>query len=282
MATIAVLGLGLLGAGFAENLLRKGHTVRVWNRTASRAEPLVALGAVAADSPSDAVHGAERVHLILSADAAVDAVIEALRPALGDGVPVIDHSTNLPAGVAARFARLRGAGVRYVHAPVFMGPGNSRDATGLMLISGPAEDEAALRPVLETMTGRLLSLGEEPDKAAKMKITGNGLLIMMTGAMADLFAMGRSSGVSPDEIMALFDLFSPTPNGMARRGLAARSNPVGFEMTMARKDVGLMIETAWDEDLMVLPGIAARMDALIAAGDGAADFTSLVDPPPGL
>ncbi|MCA9604193.1 MAG: NAD(P)-dependent oxidoreductase [Myxococcales bacterium] len=274
--TIAVLGLGLLGRGFAENLLAKGHTVRVWNRTASRAAPLVEQGALQADSPADAVKGASRVHLVLAEDPAVDAVIEQLRPSLGDGVFIVDHSTNLPAGVAARFERLRGEGVRYVHAPVFMGPSNSRAATGLMLLSGPAEDEVALRPALETMTGKVLYLGCEADRAAKVKLSGNGLLVMLTAAMGDLFRMGEAAGMSPDEVLVLFDTFAPTPVGMARRALAAEGSPVGFEMTMARKDVRLMIETAGGpEKLTVLPAIANAMDRAIEAGHGSEDFSTL-------
>ena len=272
MTTVAVLGLGLLGRGFAENLLAKGHTVRVWNRTASRCAPLVEKGALACESPEEAVRGAERVHLVLAEDSAVDAVVTALKPALGQGVYIVDHSTNLPAGVAARAAALRAEGVHYIHAPVFMGPSNSRDATGLMLLSGPAADEAALRPALETMTGRLIYLGDEADKAAKMKITGNGLLIMLTASMGDLFRMGAASGVSTDEILALFDQFSPTASGMGRRALSAGKVPVSFELSMARKDVRLMLETAGDAGLTVLPAVARAMDAAIEAGRGAEDF----------
>jgi len=278
MTTIAVLGLGLLGRGFAENLLKKGQSVRVWNRTASRAEPLVALGAVAGATPAETVKGAERVHIVLTDDAAVDAVIEALLPALTAGAYIVDHSTNLPAGVAARFTRLRAAGIHYVHAPVFMGPSNSRDATGLMLLSGPVEDEVALRSALETMTGKMLYLGAEPDRAAKMKITGNGLLIMLTAAMGDLFRMGEASGVPANDILALFDVFSPTASGMGRRALGAASQPVGFELTMARKDVRLMLETAGDARLTVLPAVAAAMDAAIAEGRGAEDFAAIAAP----
>jgi 3-hydroxyisobutyrate dehydrogenase-like beta-hydroxyacid dehydrogenase len=272
--TVAVLGLGLLGRGFAENLLAKGNTVRVWNRTVSRAAPLVEKGAVVCESPADAVRGASRVHLVLAEDTAVDAVIAPLRPALAAGAYVVDHSTNLPAGVASRFATLRAASVRYVHAPVFMGPTNSREGTGLMLLSGPAEDETALRPLLEAMTGKLLYVGAEPDKAAKLKITGNGMLIMITAAMGDLFRMGAASGVSNDEVIGLFEQFAPTPVGMGRRALAAgKGGPVGFELTMARKDVRLMLETAGAQTLTVLPSVASAMDAAIAAGHGADDFT---------
>jgi 3-hydroxyisobutyrate dehydrogenase len=277
-APIAVLGLGLLGKGFAENLLTKGEAVRVWNRTASRCAPLVEKGAVACETPADAVRGASRVHLVLAEDSAVDAVIEALLAALTQDAFIVDHSTNLPAGVAARFTRLRAAGVRYVHAPVFMGPSNSRDGTGLMMLSGPAADEAALRPLLETMTGKVLYMGAEPDKAAKLKITGNGLLVMLTAAMGDLFRMGTASGVSPEEILALFDVFSPTGAGMGRRALSAGAGPVSFELTMARKDVRLMLETASTAKLTVLPAVAQAMDEAIAGGRGADEFAIIAHP----
>lgn len=280
MATIAVLGMGLLGRGFASNLLAKGHDVRVWNRTASRAAPLGEAGATVATSPADAVRGADRVHLVLTADDAVDAVVEGLREGLGEGVFVVDHSTNLPARVAERFARLRGAGVRYVHAPVFMGPQNARERTGIMLLAGPGEDEAALRPALETMTGGVLYLGEAPEQAAKIKITGNGMLVMLTAAMGDLFEMGKAAGLEHEQILSLFEQFSPTPAAMGRRAVgASRRDPPGFTMTMARKDVGLMLETAGPQaNLMLLPVIAAAMDRAIEQGRGEEDFTSLADP----
>ena len=274
-----MLGLGLLGRGFAENLLSKGHPVRVWNRTASRMEPLVAAGAFGASSPAEAVRGATRVHLVLSEDSAVDAVMEAMRGELAEGTYVVDHSTNLPAGVAARFERSRQQGVRYVHAPVFMGPANSRQGTGLMLLSGPAEDAQALQPALEGMTGKVLYLGAEPDKAAKIKLTGNGLLVMLTAAMGDLFEMGRVSGLSTDDVFALFEQFSPSAAGMGKRALAAGTGPVGFELTMARKDVRLMIETAGGpERLVLLPAVAAAMDRAIEAGHGHEDFGVLGQP----
>lgn len=279
MDTVAVLGLGLLGKGFAENLLTKGKNVRVWNRTSSRVEPLVAAGAFGAKTPAEAVAGASRAHLVLSEDSAVDGVIDAMKGALAKDAWIVDHSTNLPAGVAARFALLREQGVRYIHAPVFMGPANSREGTGLMLLSGPREDEAALRPFLEEMTGRVLYLGEEPDKAAKIKLTGNGMLVMLTSAMGDLFEMGRAGGLSTDDIFALFEQFQPTPLGMGRRALAAGKMPVGFELSMARKDVRLMIEMAGGpERLTLLPAIAAAMDRALDAGRGSEDFAVMAMP----
>lgn len=273
MATIAVLGLGLLGSEFAENLVRKGHTVRIWNRTASKAAPLVGLGAILASSPADAVRDAERVHLILAEDPAVDAVVDALLPGLGDGVPVIDHSTNRPEGVAARSPRLRAKGVRYLHAPVFMSPANAKEASGIMLIAGPTAEVDALRPALLTMTGRLDHTSERPDHAAVLKLVGNGLLIALTGTMGDLFQVAAGAGVAADDVLRLFTGFAPPPGYLGKRLLAAGDHPASFELTMARKDVRLMIASAGGPDeLQVLPALATAMDRAIAAGQGATDF----------
>jgi 3-hydroxyisobutyrate dehydrogenase len=276
MSTVAVLGMGLLGRGFATNLLAKGHAVRVWNRTASKCEGLAQAGAHVADTPAQAVLGADRVHLVLASDTAVDGVLAQCLPSLGASVPVVDHSTNLPAKVAERFSRLREDGVHYLHAPVFMGPSNSRSATGLMLIAGPTEDVEALTPALEQMTGRVWHVGKRADKAAGIKLIGNGALMFLVGGMKDLFEIGRATDISTEEVMELFEGFNPTPAGIGARAL--EGGPVGFEMTMARKDLRLMIETAGAERLSVLPGVAAAMDEAISAGRGPDDFTSLAKP----
>ncbi len=275
MSRIAVLGTGLLGAGMAENLLRKGETVVVWNRTASKLAPLVALGAIAAATPAEAVAGATRVHVVLTADDAVDSTLAQAIPALGDGVWVLDHSTNLPARVAERTARLRAGGVRYAHAPVFMGPQNARDASGLMLLSAAEEDAVELSALLAPMTGRVWHVGARPDLAAVYKLMGNGLLVSLSGALGDLLSMGAASGMSPQETLALFDVFKP---GAAIPAFGARvasggSQPASWELAMARKDVGLMIETAGGpEGLVVLPGLAAAMDTALAEGHAARDY----------
>jgi 3-hydroxyisobutyrate dehydrogenase-like beta-hydroxyacid dehydrogenase len=276
MAKVALLGTGLLGAGFAENLLAKGHTVTVWNRTRAKAEPLAAKGATVVETPAAAVAGVERVHLVLTADDAVDAVIGALLPALGDGAWLFDHSTNAPARVRTRVAALHARGVRYLHAPVFMGPQNAREATGLMLLSATDEDAAAVRPALEAMTGTLWHVGNRPDLAAIYKLQGNGLLVSLSGALGDLLAQGAAQGLSAQESLALFDVFKPGGAipffgaRVARKGEMAPS----WELAMARKDVGLMLEQAGGPDgLVVLPAIARAMDDALAQGHADRDYS---------
>lgn len=274
MATLALLGTGLLGSGMVENLLRKGHTVRIWNRSRPKLDALVRQGAVAAADPADAARGAERVHLVLAEDDAVDAVIAALRPGLGQAVPVLDHSTNLPARVAERCRRLRADGVHYLHAPVFMAPQNAREASGLMLLAGPKAEADALAGALGEMTGKVWHVGERPDLAAFHKLAGNGLLVAVTGVMGDLLAMGRGCGLTPEQVLGLFEVFKPGSAipFMGQRVANAENATPSFELTMARKDVRLMLDAAGDARLAVLPAVAAAMDQALQRGLGSRDF----------
>jgi 3-hydroxyisobutyrate dehydrogenase len=275
MATIAVLGTGLLGAGMVENLLDKGQTVRIWNRTREKLEPLTEKGAVACDSPADCVRGASRVHLVLSEDLAVDAVIEQLRPGLDDAnTPVIDHTTNRPDLVRARFDALRADAVRYVSTPVFMAPKHAREGSGLMMMSGPKRDADDLTADLETMTGKLWHVGDRPDLAAVFKLAGNSVYFAVTGAIADVIAMGRNNDVDAEEMMRVFAEFKPGSglHMVQKRIAAAGAGKASFEMTMAHKDARLMAEAAGDEHLFVLPAVIAALERGIEAGHGSDDF----------
>lgn len=275
MTTIALLGTGLLGAGMAENLLAKGHGVRVWNRTRDKLAPLVAKGAVAAADPADCVRGAARCHLVLAEDAAVDAVLPALRPGLGQGVPVYDHSTNLPAKVKARTAALRAQGVRYVPAPVFMSPQNAREASGLVVFAAPKAEAAALEAELAPMTGKVWYVGERDDLAAVYKLAGNSVFFAMAAAMADVLAIGAGAGVGAEQMLALFDVFKPGAAlpFLAQRVAKAGTGPASFELQMARKDARLMVETAGRQGLLVLPAVCAAMDRALAKGQAQADYS---------
>jgi 3-hydroxyisobutyrate dehydrogenase len=281
MATVTVLGTGLLGSGFVENLLAKGNKVRVWNRSQDKLQPLTAKGALAGKDPADAVRGAERVHLVLAEDDAVDAVLAASRPGLGKDVPILDHSTNLPSRVAARFEKLRAAGVRYTHAPVFMSPQNAREASGLIVFAGPQGEAAALTAILAPMTGKVWHAGERPDLAAFHKLAGNGLLVGLTGVMGDLLAMGANCELRAEQVLALFEVFKPG-NAIpffGQRVAIAGDQPPSFELTMARKDVRLMLETAGGaQALKILPAVAAAMDKALAAGHGHQDFAIFARP----
>ena len=276
MDTIALLGTGLIGSGLVTAARARGLDVAVWNRTKSKADALEALGARACARVEDAVRGASRVHVVVSDDVAVDAVLDALVPALPRDALVIDHSTTSPAGTSARFARAASEGFAFLHAPVFMSPAMAASAKGMMLCSGPPSTFERAREALAAMTGDLWYLGERPDLAAAYKLFGNAMILTIVGGLADVFAMAKHLDVAPELAFQVFSRFKPG-GAIDGRGpkMAAGDFAPSFELSMARKDVRLMLASAGDEPLALLPGLAARMDQLIASGEGAADVAVL-------
>jgi 3-hydroxyisobutyrate dehydrogenase len=277
MATIAFLGTGLLGSGFVEAACARGDTVHVWNRTASKAEALAAVGAVPCATPEAAVRGVSRIHLVLRDDDSVADVIGAARPGLAGDFVIIDHTTTLPTRTAARAAGLAAEGIAYLHCPVFMAPAAARSAQGIILAAGPRATFDRIADALGAMTGRVEYLGERTDLAAVHKLLGNAMILTMAGGFADVLTIAAASGVSAAEAQQLFTVFNPAGMLTGARGTAMVKGDYtpSFELAMARKDAGLMIETAGALPLAVLPGMAARMDALIARGYGDRDTSVL-------
>jgi 3-hydroxyisobutyrate dehydrogenase len=275
---IAYFGTGLLGAGFVRHLLELGHEVNVWNRTAARARALEADGARSFAEPAAAVAGVEQLHLTLADDVSVDAVLEPIAEAIGPSVWIVDHTTTAPTPTAERVARWDARGRRYVHAPVFMGPSNAREGTGTMLVSGARDRYEALRPTLETMTGKVVYLGEEPGRAAAFKLFGNLVIISLIAVLGDVNRLAGGLGISTADAMGLFAGFNPGALLPARAAkLAAADFTPAFETAMARKDVRLMLEEArrHGAELRVLPGVAAMLDAALERGDGALDMVAM-------
>ena len=277
MTRVALLGTGLLGSAFADGLLsRGGIELTVWNRTRAKAEPLAALGARVADTPAEAVRGAERVHLVLFDDATVDETIAALRPGLDNRAVVIDHTTTLPAATAARATRLASEDVQFLHAPVFMSPAAARSAQGMMLVAGDSRVFARVRDNLERMTGEVWHVGERPDLAAAYKLFGNAMLVATGGGLADVFHMADALDIQRGDALGVFDRFK-IEGGIRNRGtkIVEENYAPSFHLETARKDVRLMIESAGDEPVPVLRAVAGRMDQLIAKGLGDEDMAVL-------
>lgn len=279
---IAFLGTGLMGAGFVRAFLARGENVTVWNRTRSKAEALAADGARVADSPANAVRGASRVHLSLLDDAAVDDVLAQLLAGLEPGAIIIDHSTTAVQPTKLRAERLAALGVRFLHAPVFMGPGNAREGTGTMLVAGPQPLFDEVRAELERMTGTVRYMGERPDLAAAFKLFGNMMIMFVVSGLADLYSLARGLDIDPRHAYTLFRDFNPAGQvgGRGKRMAEGDYTPPLFELSAARKDVRLMQESAsaGDAVLHVLPAIARRFDEIIAAGFGDDDLAVIATP----
>ncbi len=265
---IALLGTGLLGSGFAEGFLaRGGSSLTVWNRTTSKATPLGEMGARVADSPADAVRGAERVHLVLLDDDTVDEVITEIRDALKPGAVIVDHTTLRPDRTAARAAALNAAGIEYLHAPVMMGPPAARAAKGMMFVAGPVERFDRVKDELAKMTGQVHYLGERAELAACYKLCANAMLLMTAGALSDVFHMADAMHMPREAVGDVFRKFN-TDGVLNARGTRMLNEDYNatFTLDVARKDVRLMVESAGVEPVPMLRALGERMDDVIAKG----------------
>lgn len=277
MSRITFLGTGMIGSALAEAAARRGDVVTVWNRTISKAEGLKQFGIHVADDPATAVRGADRVHIALHDDAAVDAVLAQALPGLSPTTPIIDHTTVSPAGVLARKAWCDERHLRFLHAPLFMSPSVSREGGGIMICSGAQERYEEVRPALEKMTGTLWYLGERIDLAACYKLFGNIMILSVVAGLADVYELAASLGVAATEAHSLFSKLKITSTVDIRGAKMARGEfAPSWDLATARKDVRIMLGTVDDPAaLAVLPGLATRMDHYLAKGAGQKDVAVL-------
>ena len=257
-------------------LLKKGNDVQVWNRTFSKAKALETFGAKAFEQPQYAVSGASRIHLTLSDDAAVDAVLAEASQQFEPNTIIIDHTTTSAPGAANRTAYWKEKGFEYIHAPVFMGPANALESTGFMLISGDQKLIEKLTPELSQMTGKLMNFGTVTNKAASMKLLGNLFLITLTAGISETLSLAKSLEVPSSDLHMLFDNWNPGSLVPARlkRILNGQYSEASWELNMARKDARLMLEQAATDNaaLNILPAVAKEMDRWIEKGHGNEDW----------
>lgn len=273
----AFLGMGLLGSNFVKAMLKKGEQVQVWNRTASKAKALEIEGAKAFDNVHEAVQGVDLIHVTLKDDATVDEVLELARKGFKNGVTIIDHTTTSAKGAVERTRHWKDKGVTYLHAPVFMGPQNALEGSGFMLVSGDQSVIGKVEGELSKMTGKLINFGAEEGKAAGLKLTGNLFLLSVTAGLSDALALSKAHGIQSQELLKLFNDWNPGATVPARlkKITEGKFNDPSWELNMARKDAGLMMNAAVEAkiDLGIIPAIAALMDESIRKGHGSEDWS---------
>jgi 3-hydroxyisobutyrate dehydrogenase len=276
METIAFYGAGMLGSAMARAMRRRGIDVRIWNRTFERAHALEGDGAHAFADAAEAARGAERLHLCLRDDAAVDTTLEAALSGIAAGTAIVDHSTVLPQRVPERAERLRAAGFAFIHAPVFMGPPMALESTGVMLSSGDATTFERVAPALRKMCSDLRYLGEREDAAAVYKLMGNAMILAVTGGINDMMRVAEERGFTRPQAYELFDFYDPSGQIKGRgRRMAAEDYEPAWTLDMAHKDAVLMQGAANHERLPVIDAIEALMRDQSARGFGDRDLAAV-------
>ncbi|WP_030931782.1 NAD(P)-dependent oxidoreductase [Streptomyces sp. NRRL S-646] len=240
---IAFLGLGHMGAPMARRLLAAGHPLTVWNRTAAKAAPLVAEGAVLAASPADAVREADVVITMLADPAALDAIADEVVPALRPGTRWIEMSTVGPDAVRELAVRA-GESVTLVDAPV-MGSTDRAAAGELGILAGG--DTAGVEHVLARL-GTVTRTGG-PGSAAALKLVLNSAVIGGVALVAEALRLADALGVDGDTARTAL-ANSPLGGAVAR----AFAQGVHFGTALAVKDLALATKAA------ELPAMEAALD----------------------
>ncbi|MEU3979510.1 NAD(P)-dependent oxidoreductase [Streptomyces sp. NPDC026672] len=274
--TVSVLGTGIMGAAMARNLVRAGHTVRVWNRTPAKAEPLAADGAQVAGSPAEAVRGADAVLTMLYDGAAVLDVMREAAPALPRGAVWAQSTTAAVDSIPELAAFAEQYGLVFYDAPV-LGTRQPAEAGQLtVLAAGPEKGRETVVPVFDAIGARTLWTGEDASQAGatRLKLVANSWVLAATAATGEVLALAQALGVDPDDF---FGLIAGGPLDMgylrAKAGmvLEGRLTPAQFAVTTAEKDARLIVR-AGERSGVRLDVAAATADRLArAAAQGHAD-----------
>jgi len=264
--TVSLIGLGLMGRPMGHNLLKAGFPLVVWNRTASRAESLVAAGARLAASPKEAAAAADVLITIVSDPPALEEVLWGTNPKSGGafasmkkGAIYIDSSTVSPVLARKIADASRSAGIHFLDAPVTGGTWGADKGELLFMIGGEAIDVEAARPVLSVLGKKLFHLG--PNGAGQtIKLAMNLLLALQVDAFAEALALVTGAGFAAEKLVEVMQA------SMARSGVLDVNAAVmlkgdyspSFPLRLMHKDLSLALELGKQIGVPLPAAAAAR------------------------
>jgi 3-hydroxyisobutyrate dehydrogenase len=280
VSAVAVVGLGAMGGRVARRLVDAGHDVSVWNRTATRADELVRLGATAAADPADAARRSRAVITMVSGPAALRAVTEGpsgVAAGVDGSTTVIEMSTVGPAAVS-RLASVLPPGTPVLDAPVLGSTGEAEAGSLRIFVGGPA-------PLVERWTPLLSALGSPVHvgplgAGAAAKLVANTTLFGVLGVLGEALALAEALGLSRETAFQVLERTPVATQAERRRpALEAGEHPKRFALSLARKDADLVAAAAAAAGAELRLGAAARswLAEATEAGWGERDYAAVLD-----
>lgn len=281
---VGFIGLGRMGTGMAESLLRAGHQVTVYNRSLEKARPLEEHGARVASTVGE-VCANPVVFTMLADDAALEAVAfgeDGLIRRLKPGSLHVSSST-ISVELSERLAREHAAaGQRFVAAPVFGRPEAAAAAKLFVVAAGDAAAIAEARPLFDALGPKTFVVSDRPEAANLVKLSGNFLLASVIESLGEAFALVGKAGIDRRQYLDLLtsSLFDVPVYKNYGRIIAERAfTPAGFAAPLGQKDVRLTLAAA--EKLRVPMPIASllrdRFLSLLARGGENLDWSAVGD-----
>jgi 3-hydroxyisobutyrate dehydrogenase-like beta-hydroxyacid dehydrogenase len=252
----------------AANLIKAGHDVTVWNRTAERCAPLVAQGAATAATPAAAVADAEVIMYCLSDDKAVEDLVWGagdLLSAVKSGQIVIDMTTLHPDTSRREAADFAAKGARFLDAPVF-GSKNEAAGGGLWIVVGGDRDlYDQMVPLLEPLSETTHYMGGTA-MGASMKLVGNLVVASQLEALGEALVLSTKAGLDPEDVLGVLhvtDFKSPIFDGVGGM-LVNRDFETHFALKLMLKDANLISKFAQDLNVST-PAVSATREVIKAA-----------------
>lgn len=276
---VTVLGTGAMGAGVAGSLLREGHTVTVWNRSADKAAPLGEQGATVADDPGAAVADAEVVLLTLFD---TDAVVDVLEASAGDAptdAVWVQCSTIGVAGTETVVQLAAKYGITLVEAMMLGTKAPAEQGTLTMLAAGPAAVLDRIDPVLDAIGAKTVRAGDQVGAGTALKLAANAWIASITAATGQSLAVAKSLGLDPALFLEAIDgsasdsAYAHTKGGSIIEG----SFPAQFALDGLRKDIGLITDAARSTGVstVLLDALGRVYADASAAGHGGDDIAAV-------
>jgi len=269
---IAFLGLGIMGQPMAANLVKAGHEVAVWNRTAGK----VVEGARTAATPADAARDAEVVWICVSDTKAVQSVLfgeHGVEATLAPDAIIVDSSTISPTAERSFAQKFVAKGIHYVDAPVTGSKVAADAGTLIFMVGGEDEVLARLEPLFKVMGKQVFHMGET-GKGQAVKIAMNLQIALIYEGFAEALTLATKLGVSVDKMVSLIQA------SMVKSGVVEYKAPFvmkrdftpNFPLRLMLKDIHLALDAA-KEVRVKLPGLETVEEVYeMAAEDGHEDL----------
>lgn len=277
---IAFLGLGLMGRAVARHLVQHGTTVTVWNRTAAAAEPLTALGARAADTPAEAVRGAEVVLTMLHDDAALESVLfgQGALVAMAAGAVHVSLSTisvSLAKRLEAEHANRK---QELVGSPVFGRPAIAEEGKLWLAVGGAADAIERVSALLDAFSRGRSVAGNRAFQAHALKLGGNFLITAMIASLSEALTYAEANELAPDAFLETVNsaLFQSVFYANYGKVMLHPPEQVAASVELGEKDTRLFQQAAAEVGIAtpLADAFHDRLAAAIAAGAGSADWAA--------
>jgi 3-hydroxyisobutyrate dehydrogenase-like beta-hydroxyacid dehydrogenase len=278
MEKIAFLGLGIMGQNVTVNLLKAGYSVTVYNRTAAQAARVVKAGATLAPTAREAVAGADVVMIMVSDDAAVEAMVFGENGALAgvtSGQIVMDLTTVLPKTSLREAAAFNAKGAEFLDAPVFGSKGESRDAALWIVVGGKREAFDQVLPIFKVISATQHYMGDN-GKGTSMKLVGNLVVAAELEALGESMALAVKAGLDPKDVLGVFavaDFKAPLLSGVGD-ALCRRDFSPSFYLKLMLKDANLIAAFAQELNVPIPAAAATREIIKTAVNKGWGDLNA--------